>query len=76
LIRDQQVPPEGCLAPTFTRRAAAELGERLATLLGAELVAVTRVEPPPPAVPRPQAAAFGLDPEQARRSTTRPGRCS
>lgn len=42
LIAERGVAPERCLAVTFSRRAAAELGERLAALLGsaAELVRV------------------------------------
>ena len=33
LVADDGIPPEACLAITFTRRAAAELGERFATLI-------------------------------------------
>ncbi|MBI4184464.1 MAG: UvrD-helicase domain-containing protein [Proteobacteria bacterium] len=36
LIADHGVAPEGCLALTFTRRAAAEMAERLAALLPRE----------------------------------------
>ncbi len=34
LVADQGVPPQACLAVTFSRRAAGELAERLAALLG------------------------------------------
>ena len=34
LVRDRHVPPDRCLAITFTRKAAGQLGERLAGLLG------------------------------------------
>ncbi len=64
LIRDHQVPPEGCLALTFTRRAAAELGERLAALLGegAEAVTVTTFHGLGRRILRAHAADLGLDP--------------
>jgi len=67
LIRDQQVPPEGCLAPTFTRRAAAELGERLATLLGAVAtrITVTTFHGLGRAILRAQVRDLGLDPAVA-----------
>jgi DNA helicase II / ATP-dependent DNA helicase PcrA len=41
LVAERGVPPERCLAITFTRRAADELGQRLAGLLGERAGAVT-----------------------------------
>jgi DNA helicase-2/ATP-dependent DNA helicase PcrA len=40
LVRERGLPPEGCLVVTFTRRAAGELRERLAALLGEEAAGV------------------------------------
>ncbi len=37
LIAERGVPPSACLAITFTRRAAAEMRERLAALLSARM---------------------------------------
>src|SRR5262249_19752844 len=41
LVADHGVPAERCLAVTFTRRAAAELADRLAVLLPEQAPAVT-----------------------------------
>ncbi|MFH1466814.1 MAG: UvrD-helicase domain-containing protein [Pseudomonadota bacterium] len=40
LVRERGLPPEACLVVTFTRRAARELRERLAALLGEEAAKV------------------------------------
>jgi len=40
-VAQQQVPAEGCLALTFTRRAAGEMRERLAALLGRRAARLT-----------------------------------
>jgi DNA helicase II / ATP-dependent DNA helicase PcrA len=40
LVREHGVAPEACLAITFTRRAAGELGERLGALLGEDAAKV------------------------------------
>lgn len=52
LVRQRQVPPEQILAVTFTQRAAREMGERLADLLGPETAARLAVR---------TFHAFGLD---------------
>jgi len=67
LIRDHQVPPEGCLALTFTRRAAAELGKRLAARLGetAERITVTTFHGLGRRILRAHAADLSLDPAVA-----------
>ena len=40
-VAEQSVPPEACLALTFTRRAAEEMRERLAALLGRRAARLT-----------------------------------
>jgi superfamily I DNA/RNA helicase len=64
LCAELGVFPENCLAITFTRRAAEELGERLAALLGpvAEDVTVSTFHSLGLAILREQPVAAGLSP--------------
>ena len=72
-VAQQQVPAEGCLALTFTRRAAGEMRDRLAALLGRRAarltvttfhglgLAILREQPGRAGLP----AGFGVADEQA-----------
>jgi DNA helicase-2/ATP-dependent DNA helicase PcrA len=63
LVTEQGVPPEHCLAVTFTRRACGEIEERLRALVPAlaERITVTTFHGLGLAIVREQHAALGLD---------------
>jgi DNA helicase II / ATP-dependent DNA helicase PcrA len=63
LVGEQGVPPESCLAVTFTRRACEELVERLEALIPAmaERITVTTFHGLGLQIVREQHSAFGLD---------------
>lgn len=64
LIAERKAPPEGCLAITFTRRAAGEMRKRLRQLVGeaAARITVTTFHGLGYAIVREQAAALELPP--------------